>query len=90
MATAVVPRVKPNIVYQRQEHQLESLRGVSPSFPPSIEGRCYKQKADDRLMEICLGTSRGCTWPSAPPMGSFTIKEIMAEGCEPFQNHLII
>lgn len=41
-------------------------------------------------MEVSLGTSGGCMWPSVLPMGSYTTKEIMAEGWEPFQNHLVI
>lgn len=36
------------------------------------------------------GDQERCTWPSVLPMGSSTIKEVMAKGCEPFQNHLVI
>lgn len=91
-ATAVVLRVKPNIHIPkaRTPAGVSEGGGGSPSFPPSSKGRCYKQRAGDKLTEISLGTGRGCMWPGFLPMGSFTMKEIMAEGWEPFQNHLAI
>lgn len=70
---------------------MESLRR-SPSFPPDRKGRCYEQRAGDKLMESCLPpwNQRRWLWPSVLQMGSVTVKEIMAEGCEPLLNHLVI